>query len=446
MSVPRYRGTPICLDDYTYDDIPDTYTNEDLCKEIKSLDPYDLVDPGPSTIFESFEAYLQIRDALCPLAVVFRFCQEIKTISCLDMASEVITMRHVRQDLAIPAPKVYGYSTDGRFASTQFIVTDVPRGVPLDVAWPDLVSEARERFVDSYEDLLSKLSNDQYRHIGALTAGNRPGRIDVGGLSRLTMNIRRRTDTPSHGTRKSNFEMWLRDLLLEEEGVVADRRQAALERSRPLDVPDENLFATHAKFLTGIQCRSIFVDPGTGPTAGQITAVVDWDETNVLPIWMLKVNLTERIGSYVKSRWNIDAVENVDPHHPPVPRMNYFPTPRYRQAMRSDLDNLRDLMSAIERGSGNDLAAWYNIHLPELERRHREELAQAAQNAGPSAVQPGPARRNFFSIHRALVPRSSTPTAGPSNARGSTARKNDDEGYRTDGPRKTPGNRRRYPE
>ncbi|KZO92011.1 hypothetical protein CALVIDRAFT_567749 [Calocera viscosa TUFC12733] len=308
-------------------------------------------------------------------------------------------MHYLRQNESIPIPKLYAYCTNGMFLDEHFIVLEHEIGVPLGQAWSNWSNMEKERCITSLATLVFKASRIQANCIGA-PIWSPTGYLDVGALSRMIDHDARAQlqahTTMLHAGIIPDTQSWLKMLLLEEQDLARLRwmgQPGSLAKGSPETAP----FVTHSRevermipnivkwfepalpqycLVPGPQTltrQNIFVH-ADGPNAGEISAVLNWEATNILPMWMLGKKPSKTLGPEFAEwdfRFEADVLRLTSTQTGSLTLADFM-APQY--------DILRNLVDAIQSGSYKRIIQWF--------QPYKVQYVQAARTNSPAPAQP----------------------------------------------------------
>jgi len=240
---------------------------------------------------------------------VFRLANRFKFQSCINMESELDTMLYVQQKTTIPVPKIYGYSLTGRLMGSSFMIMEhIANGSSAVFAFERLTPEERVRTLKDYANVVYQLSQQRFNAIGSLYR-DIEGKFKVGPLSlarpdanlRVNLSTYRSARRPYHSvqhwleTVEKDALLFLQkyperlrdgesDLQWEEDTTDAQDVMQKTIKSIPLVFEEGGLSRVLCLWHVDMSAWNFMIYT-TGPQAGHIISVIDWENAGVFPIW-----------------------------------------------------------------------------------------------------------------------------------------------------------------
>ncbi|KZO92016.1 hypothetical protein CALVIDRAFT_557830 [Calocera viscosa TUFC12733] len=291
MDVPYYQGTPVRLD-------------ADLSTSLL---------PANIPLANKFQ-----------IASILLFGNPIKLLNLQHRdGNEVSTMEHLRRNYRLPIPMVYAFCGDASFLDERFIIMEPANGVPLGETWDKWTSQQQGRFVGSLATFVSNLSTIYAPRIGAPIWSSSNALPSVGAISVVTNHRGGTQVNMDHSAARqmvslSKTESWLKQILADEVSLAPAIWLAGEGRNSHNPAPFLAIAQALEKMIPNI--LTLFEPEGTlyclvpgphtlteanilvqleGPNAGEITALVNWDGTNFLPMWMLAKRLSNMLECFI---------------------------------------------------------------------------------------------------------------------------------------------------
>lgn len=214
-------------------------------------------------------------------------------------ASEVATIRFVRELTEIPAPTIFAHDSslsDQNPLQFEWMIMELMPGRPLRSVWRKLPMAKKEQLVRQLAIYQSQLQTKSFDQIGNLYNDEESQSYDVGRIVALPFLWAGRSESGEHGPFR-NSHAWLHAQLSliisekvkvlaesEDEGDIEDAQAAKdlgeeLLRVLPEAFPEDETELTTV-FHDDLSMMNILVD-----SEGDLTAIVDWECVSALPLW-----------------------------------------------------------------------------------------------------------------------------------------------------------------
>lgn len=252
--------------------------------------------------------------SLAPAKVVVRVARKSKADSDMSIDSEVATMIHIKRKTTIAVPTVYAYCPNSdNPVGLPFIIMSFVEGTDIwDKKWSEGSPEMKRRTVRDYAKMVSELSKISFDRIGSLYFDStRPGAVKVGPLCRAksVASIRRSLPLYDRGPWKKSVE-WVESYVKDELQLLVDYPDILVDAScTVVDFDTDHPIAcrVYKEFLDyipevvgtkGHDAGPFFLshlDFGqlnfhvsfSGPDAGKIVGILDWEMSATVPLWYL---------------------------------------------------------------------------------------------------------------------------------------------------------------